>query len=1126
MRAAKLASLGGRIGAFELIAPLGGGHDTEVWRAEGDGIVVALKLARDPGDPLVRARLAREGAALERVRHPAVVRLLAADDVDGIAHLALELHEAATLAAVLDDGRLAPATAAATLAPVARGLAAAHAAGVVHRDVKPGNVLLADRGPVLVDFGAAALDGSTVDGWVEGAAAVLLTTAYAAPELEMGATVSPAADVWSVAMVLAECIGGSTAIATARAALPESLRACLGLDPARRPTMADVAAQLEALAGDEPPAAAPARSAPTADVATPDPEVITLVDDAPEASPTGRELELARLADMLDAARASEELRALLVIAPAGQGKTWLFDVAAADAVGRGTPVLRAGCSEQVGDVRALAPWVRRFGGSLPEQVGGAHAAALGALTGDVAAAGSALDLDTIAAALAALIESLDAPVAIIDDLHHARPELLGVIERLAFRSHTPGLLVLGARPEIIDSDELGVETMMLGPLADDVIAALAHPDVAVLAGGNPLLASELALARDRGDALDADVRTLIAHRLEALDDDLLDAIAIAAACGDVFWPEAVGAPLRDASVTLYRSGMAEARVGSAIAGSTEAAWTHPLLREVAYQRLADADRRSAHADLALALDTATAAAETVAFHAGRAWRLGAEELRDLAGARAATAAREAIDRFALTAVDDLLDLLRDTGAEPEPGTADLIEADLCIRRGEFQEAAMLADPWTTSLGANASRALMSLTEAAAGLAQPERAVGVGERAIERVGIASTPVRFVLAYAGALADAGMRGRAAVVVEQRLASMDPSALADRARLDARAAIIGAQAVAFDGAPFDPALARARAVLDVLTHDRNPALIVDVAYDVAELMAAVDGDAAWRLLEQARAAAEGLEDRVRMAQCETQSSIVAFDLGLPAAAAEHARRAVELATDRGMVLAARCAELPVIYATQPFTSWSMLDDLVLEVVGDSDFNALSVVHAAIAIAMWHGARARADELLERAGLPAGRREMLGLALRALEGPPWIVDDGQFEGHAANNERALLRYLAGDRARGDAFLRARHAALRETGSTYQRYNSAFAGALVAALGPPDTEPRVEWLLQQIFDPPFPYLWLVHRAMAALVLAERGHELRRPLAEQGLVLVGEANADVDVREWLVARLDGVRRA
>src|SRR5262249_26863609 len=105
---------GTRVGPFRLERYLGGGADTEVWRADGYCIVVAVTLRRPGIDaPLATARLAREATVLRSVHHPALVGLFDSGEDDGEPYLAFDFHDGPTLAAHLDDGRLAPEVAAA-----------------------------------------------------------------------------------------------------------------------------------------------------------------------------------------------------------------------------------------------------------------------------------------------------------------------------------------------------------------------------------------------------------------------------------------------------------------------------------------------------------------------------------------------------------------------------------------------------------------------------------------------------------------------------------------------------------------------------------------------------------------------------------------------------------------------------------------------------------------------------------------------------------------------------------------------------------------------------------------------------------------------------------------------------
>ena len=201
-------------------------------RAGGHGVVfravdralerpVALKVLRDgpSADPAARARLAIEARAVARLAHPGVVRVYGlAEAADGSPVVVMEWVAGGSLAARLDGSPLAPKAAAELARAVAEGAACAHAAGVLHRDIKPGNVLLPGldlSNPKLGDFGLAKLvdaaDGPTPT------AAVLGTPAYLAPEVAAGGTgrATPAADVYALGAVLYELLTGRPPFAAA-----------------------------------------------------------------------------------------------------------------------------------------------------------------------------------------------------------------------------------------------------------------------------------------------------------------------------------------------------------------------------------------------------------------------------------------------------------------------------------------------------------------------------------------------------------------------------------------------------------------------------------------------------------------------------------------------------------------------------------------------------------------------------------------------------------------------------------------------------------------------------------------------------------------------------------------------
>ncbi len=180
---------------------------SEVFEAvdERTGIAVAVKVVRS-GDPDLARRMAQEARALELVEHPGLVRLLDTGSTDSKAYLVMELIEGSTLAAALRQGSLSPERTAAIGATLAEALAYVHDHTIVHRDVKPSNILMtADGKARLGDFGIARLlDASTLTV----AGTTLGTAAYMAPEQLEDHQVGPGADIWSLGMVLLECLTG------------------------------------------------------------------------------------------------------------------------------------------------------------------------------------------------------------------------------------------------------------------------------------------------------------------------------------------------------------------------------------------------------------------------------------------------------------------------------------------------------------------------------------------------------------------------------------------------------------------------------------------------------------------------------------------------------------------------------------------------------------------------------------------------------------------------------------------------------------------------------------------------------------------------------------------------------
>ncbi|HEY1853498.1 MAG TPA: serine/threonine-protein kinase [Solirubrobacterales bacterium] len=202
--------VGSTVAGYRVDALIARGGMGVVYRATHLGLErrVALKvIARELADRGgFRERFLRESRLAARLDHPAVVPIFDSREVDGELLVAMRLVEGGDLRRLIDrEGPLPPAQATALLAQVADALDAAHAAGIVHRDVKPHNVLVEGDRAFLSDFGLAkALDES---GAASGTS-VVGTAEYMSPEQWRGGSVGPAADVYSLGCVLFESVTG------------------------------------------------------------------------------------------------------------------------------------------------------------------------------------------------------------------------------------------------------------------------------------------------------------------------------------------------------------------------------------------------------------------------------------------------------------------------------------------------------------------------------------------------------------------------------------------------------------------------------------------------------------------------------------------------------------------------------------------------------------------------------------------------------------------------------------------------------------------------------------------------------------------------------------------------------
>jgi hypothetical protein len=226
-------------GRYELGAQLGEGGVGIVWRAEDTllGRPVAIKevelppAVRDKQRAALRARVIREARAAARISHPGAVTLFDVVQDNDQDYIVMELVEAPNLdQLVARQGALEPRRAAMVGLRLLATLEAAHRAGIVHRDVKPSNVLVRDDGTTkLTDFGTASLTGDpelTVTGVVVG------SPAYMAPEQIKGLVVGPATDLWALGATLYFAVEGEPPFKSSKAQF-EVLNAIVN-DPPRR----------------------------------------------------------------------------------------------------------------------------------------------------------------------------------------------------------------------------------------------------------------------------------------------------------------------------------------------------------------------------------------------------------------------------------------------------------------------------------------------------------------------------------------------------------------------------------------------------------------------------------------------------------------------------------------------------------------------------------------------------------------------------------------------------------------------------------------------------------------------------------------------------------------------------
>ncbi len=275
-------------GRYRRVRLLGRGGMSEVWLAidERLGREVAVKFVE--ASPESALDFERETGILPGLRHPNIVNVYDAGEDDGRRYLVMERVDGTSLRDKLrESGPRSPADAIRVGEAVSAALAYAHARGVLHNDVKPENILIDADGELrLTDFGAATITGATMD--ADGAAQVMGTIAYVAPEVLQGASPSPASDVYALGTTLFEALAGrlpydgpsNAALAGQKvsqppaqlaavagsvpSALADIIQGALASAPTDRPGTARLRAVFAAVtASDENVVPAPAGTAPT-----------------------------------------------------------------------------------------------------------------------------------------------------------------------------------------------------------------------------------------------------------------------------------------------------------------------------------------------------------------------------------------------------------------------------------------------------------------------------------------------------------------------------------------------------------------------------------------------------------------------------------------------------------------------------------------------------------------------------------------------------------------------------------------------------------------------------------------------------------------------------------------------
>ncbi len=812
------------------------------------GRPVALKVIAAPlsGDESIRRRFLREARLAASLQHPNIVPVHDAGEAEGITYIVMAFVEGPDLRQALAAETFTPERGVGILAQVAGALDAAHAAGLVHRDVKPANILVGSGDHAyLTDFGltrlAAGADTLTTRGeWVG-------TPDYSAPEQIRGDPITAATDVYALGCLLYRVLTGGvpfpreTREARVWAHLNALPPAPSEFDSVLQPFDGVVARALAkepaaryASAGELARAALAALVPTTA----PDRPAIENGRRISSVAIVGRDRELDALRSSLSAAAAGHP-RLALVGGEAGVGKTRLVKEVARHARAAGVLAFRGECLDLGDGDFPYAP----IAAALRELASGPHAGVLAVLSDDARgelarafpdlasaapAAPGAPDAGRFAQSrmfevLLALLRRLSADVPtllIVEDLHwadqstrdfvtffvrHARAERVALVATYRadeiHRGHPlRNLLAELGRHDHVERIELDrlthdeVDRQLCGILGEPPDRALAD-DVFARSQGNPFFAEELLDARRSGAGVDlpATLRDALLVRIDALSEPARETLQVVAAIGrsvdDALLSAAGGLRGRELQRALRESVAMHVLVEAG--GRLE--FRHALVREAVYADLLPGERRTLHQAVAEAL----AAAPDAANHGelARHWLAAGETEQALAAS--VQAGLVAADAYAfgdaLAHFERALDLWPEGGAAPGDGSVDRVAL-----LGRAAEAARLVGDF------DRARDLCGQAIAAVdATAEPERAA----RYHERLGRYSMwdPQVALASYATALALLGERPSA-----QRARLLGDEALAlmylgrrEESRARCEVAVAAARAA---GAPAEEASAR--------------------------------------------------------------------------------------------------------------------------------------------------------------------------------------------------------------------------------------------------------------------------------------------------------------------------------